>query len=155
MRAAARGLVAAMAMTGMRRVTQNLGLLGQSPPDAVFRDLGPMSRLRPEHREVVTELAHWAYGSGGGVAFGLLPERLRRHAAAGPVYGLAIWLSFELGVAPFVGVDYPEERQVTGRLVLALDHLLYGVVVAGRLAPEIPSPPSLAGRLAPRRLLPG
>jgi hypothetical protein len=149
-RAAARGLVAAMAMTGTRRVTQNLGLLGPSPPEAIVGEtLPPTSRLSAETREVVIELAHWCYGAAAGAAFGLLPDRMRRHIAAGPAYGLGIWLLFELGVAPALGVQYAEERKPAGRLMLALDHLLYGIVVAGRLAPErrrglrLPQPPLL------------
>ena len=66
----------------------------------------------------------------------MLPTRFRRHGTAGPAYGLAIWLAFELGIAPLLHVQYAVERQVVGRLVLALDHVLYGVVVAGQLAPE-------------------
>jgi hypothetical protein len=158
-RAAARGLVAAMAMTGTRRVTQNLGLLEQSPPEAIVGEkLRLASRLSPEAREVAIELAHWCYGAGAGAAFGLLPDRIRRHISAGPAYGLTIWLLFEVGVAPLVGVQYAEERKAVGRLMLALDHVLYGVVVAGRLAPEkrrgwyLPRPtlPAAVGRAVGR-----
>jgi hypothetical protein len=136
-RAAARGLVAAMAMTGTRRVTHNLGLLEQSPPEAIVGEkLRLTSRLSTEGREVAIELAHWCYGAGAGAAFGLLPDRIRRHVGAGPAYGLTIWLLFEVGIAPLLGMQYAEERKAVGRLMLALDHVLYGVVVAGRLAPE-------------------
>ena len=149
-RAAARGLVAAMAMTGARRVTQNLGLLGRPPPEAIAHaQLDLVRRLSPEAREVGIELAHWSYGAGAGAAFGVLPERVRRHRAAGPAYGLAIWLAFELGVAPLLGVQYGEERKVTGRVVLALDHVLYGVLVAGQLAPEERQAPSVDARPEP------
>lgn len=37
----ARGVVAAMAMTGMRQVTTGLGLVEQTPPDAVFKQRAP------------------------------------------------------------------------------------------------------------------
>ena len=43
-RGGARGAVAAMAMTGMRRVTTGLGLLERTPPDALARD-APSSRV--------------------------------------------------------------------------------------------------------------
>ena len=135
-RAAARGLVGAMAMTGTRRVTQSLGLLEQTPPQQVVGDAQPASRLSREQRAVVTELAHWAYGAGAGAVFGALPDRARARSAAGPAYGLAIWLVFELGIAPLLDVDYARERRVVGRAMVALDHVLYGLVVGGRVARE-------------------
>ena len=51
------------------------------------------------------EGAHWAFGAGGGAAFGALPRDWRRHRWAGPVYGLLVWLSFELGIAPALGLS--------------------------------------------------
>lgn len=138
LRAGARGLVAAMAMTGVRRVTANTRLVQQSPPVAIVdqRAPRPVQKMRPEHRAVLTELAHWTYGAAGGSVFGLLPARVRAHPAAGPLYGLAVWLGFELGVAPLLGVSHVWRAPTLGRLMMALDHLLYGVMVAGRLAPE-------------------
>jgi hypothetical protein len=70
-RSGARGLLAAMAMTGMRTVTANLGLLEKSPPAAIVEQRAPR------------------------------------------------------------GI----QRRLVHRAMLALDHSLYGVVVAGRLAP--------------------
>ena len=156
-RAAARGLVAAMAMTGTRRVTQNLGLLEQAPPEAIIDEKLPLtSALSPERREVVIELAHWGYGAAAGAAFGLLSDRVRWHRAAGPAYGLGIWVVFEVAIAPALGLQYAEERKAAGRAMLALDHLLYGVVVAGRLAPErrrgIPLPPRSSVRRVIRQV---
>lgn len=137
-RAGARGLVAAMAMTGLRRLTENLGLLEESPPTAIVEQHAPepIHRLVDEHRAAVTELAHWAYGMGGGVAYSVLPDRIRAHPLTGPAYGLAVWLSFELGVAPLLGMPHARDQRPVSRLVLALDHVLYGVVVAARLAPD-------------------
>lgn len=137
-RAGARGLVAAMAMTGLRQLTENVGLLEESPPKAIVEQHAPepIHRLMDEHRAAVTELAHWAYGMGGGVAYSVLPDRIRAHPLTGPAYGLAVWLSFELGVAPLLGMPHARSRRPVSRLVLALDHVLYGVVVSARLAPD-------------------
>lgn len=134
-RAATRGLLAAMGMTGMRTVTTNAGLLEKSPPEAVMVRRQPswVEELSPEHRAVLTELAHWTYGCLGGVAFGLLPARVRAHAWSGPIYGVAVWLAFELGVGPALGVQYPAENKLVGRAAVVVDHLLYGIVVAGRI----------------------
>lgn len=126
-----------MAMTGVRMVTANVGLLEKSPPVAIVERYAPqrVDRFREEHRAAVIELAHWSYGALGGLLFSLLPMRMRADARMGPVYGLSVWLAFELGIAPLLGVNYPRQRRVLHRAVLAADHVLYGVVVAGRLAP--------------------
>lgn len=137
LRASARGMVAAMGMSGVRSVTANLGLLEKPPPQKIIERDGPalLQRLGEEHRAVAAELAHWAYGTAGGAVFGLFPARVRTHRLAGPVYGLAIWLGFETVIAPLLGVQHGE-GPVRNRIVLSLDHVLYGVVVAGRLAPD-------------------
>jgi hypothetical protein len=131
-RSAARGIVAAMAMTGLRTVTEGLGWLERSPPDAIAdehaRELLHRAKL---NSDVAIELAHWGYGGFGGAAFGMLPERFRRHAWSGPLYGLAIWLAFETGLAPLLGLRHAEQKKVVARLANAADHVLYGVVVAG------------------------
>lgn len=125
-------------MTGLRTVTAAVGSHEESPPEAIVEERAPelLRRLPERSRHAVIEAAHWSYGAGGGVVFGLLPSRIRRHPAAGPVYGLAIWLVFELGIAPVLGVRHARQRPVLWRVMVALDHLLYGVVVGGRLAPE-------------------
>jgi hypothetical protein len=147
-RASARGLVAAMAMTGMRRVSRNLDLLEETPPDAIAgrKARRLLRRISPRRREVAIELAHWSYGAAGGVVFGLLPDEARKHPAAGPAYGLGTWLFFELVLEPLLGLDLPRRRKITSRAMLVLDHVLYGVVVAGRLAPEEEIPRGSASR---------
>ena len=133
-RYALQGAVAAMAMTGMRRVTAGLGLLEQTPPD-VLAEQAPhagrlLARLPPGVREEAIELAHWTYGALGGAAYGVLvPNRLRRRWWAGPIYGLGIWTIFETGFVPALRLAHAEEREVTSRLLTAADHILYGAVV--------------------------
>lgn len=137
-RAAARGLVAAMAMSGLRRVTTGLGWLEKVPPEEVLTQRAPtlVHPLLRDHQRVAVELAHWAYGTGGGMAFGALPDGMRRSRAVGPIYGLLIWLVFELAIGPALGVARAERRSLVSRAMLVVDHLLYGIVVAGQLAPE-------------------
>lgn len=137
-RAGTRGLVAAMAMTGVRTVTGNAGLMEQSPPEAIVERHAPqpIQRLTEGHRSVVTEIAHWSYGAVGGVLFGLLPAHVRAHPLTGPAYGMGMWLSFEAGIAPLLGVQHTKQNRTLGRVMVAVDHALYGFVVAGRVAPE-------------------
>lgn len=127
-----------MAMTGVRTVTAAMGAEETSPPEAIVEKHAPerVRRLPGRQRQAITELAHWTYGAGGGVMFGVLPDRVRDHPLSGPVYGLAIWLAFELALAPALGVKHTHRHKALWRAALALDHLLYGIVVGGRLAPE-------------------
>lgn len=129
--AAGRGAVGAMAMTGMRAVTVGLGIVDQTPPQAILKQKarGLMALAPRKKRRAALELAHWTYGMAGGAAFGLLPDEVRRRPYAGPVYGLAIWLGFELGLAPMLGLSQAKKPRPVDRLGLAADHLLYGLVL--------------------------
>ena len=135
-RGAARGAVGAMAMTGMRVMTTELGLLEQTPPQAISRQrargLRALLRRAPRRqRRGLVEAAHWAFGAGGGAAFGALPPTARRRPWAGPVYGLVVWLGFELGIAPALGLSQAKRSRPVDRLSLAADHVLYGLVLSG------------------------
>jgi hypothetical protein len=127
-----RGAIAAMAMSGMRTVTTRFGLVDESPPTAIFRQRAPglLRRVPRKRRQGVVELAHWTYGAGGGAAFGMLPEPIRRAPWAGPLYGLAVWLGFEAGIAPALGLRQAKRPRVVERLAFAADHLLYGFVLS-------------------------
>jgi hypothetical protein len=133
-RSAVRGVVAAMAMTGLRRMTTGLGLLRQPPPDLVAEEAAPglFGRVPPERREEAIELAHWAFGAAAGAVFGLLPDAARRPVWAGPAYGVGIWLGFETAVAPALGLSGQQRWGLSDRAALVADHVLYGLVVAGR-----------------------
>ena len=132
---ATRGVVGAMAMTGMRRVSTGLGLLEKPPPDTMAEQApvlpGLLARLPPDLREEAIELAHWGYGAAGGVGYSLLPSGLRRRRWSGPAYGLAIWVAFEAGIVPLLGLKHAQRRTVVTRLLVAADHVLYGAAVGG------------------------
>ena len=137
--AAGRGAVAAMAMTGMRIFTVDVGLVEQTPPQAIAKQKarGLLRRVPRGRRRAAIELFHWTYGAGGGAAFALLPDGLRRRPYAGPAYGLLVWLGFELGIAPVLGLRQAEKLRLAERAGLAADHLLYGLVLnEGRRRPQ-------------------
>lgn len=133
--AAGRGVVAAMAMTGMRQFTQGVGLVEKTPPEAVLQATAPgvFNRVPVERRPAVVELAHWGYGAGAGAAFGMMPTRWRRPAWVGPAYGLVVWAVFEAGIAPALGLAQQPRHGIKQSAMLLLDHLLYGLVVAGEV----------------------
>jgi hypothetical protein len=128
-----------MAMTGMRALTVSLGVVEQPPPQAIFKQKARgLLRLVPrKRRRAAVELAHWGYGAGGGAAFRLMPDALRLQPWAGPAYGLAIWLGFEAGIAPALGLKQARKLRPIDRVGLAADHLLYGLVLnEGRRRPQ-------------------
>jgi hypothetical protein len=136
--AAARGVVGAMAMTGMRAFTVSVGLVEDAPPEAVLRKTtkGLIGLVPKGKRRAATELCHWTYGAVGGAAFGALPDDVRRSRWAGPAYGLATWLAFELAIASALKLPRAKQSRPLDRLFLALDHLLYGLVLSERRAPR-------------------
>jgi hypothetical protein len=132
---AARGVVGAMAMTGMRVITTELGLVEQTPPQAMSRQRARglrrvVRRVPRRQRRGVIEAAHWTVGAGGGALFGALPSGLRGHAIAGPAYGVLVWLGFEMGIAPVLGLSQAKRVRAVDRVALAADHLLYGAVLS-------------------------
>ncbi|MQA15185.1 MAG: hypothetical protein GEV09_13740 [Pseudonocardiaceae bacterium] len=129
--AALRGTIAAMSMTGMRTLAGESGLLGRAPPRMIADEGAPrLITAVPDHsRRAVIELLHWAYGAGGGVAYRTLPRSFRRRAASGPLFGLALWAGFRLGVAPVLGLHSERERTSSETVALVVDHLLYGLVL--------------------------
>jgi uncharacterized membrane protein YagU involved in acid resistance len=127
-----RGLIAAMAMTGVRVFAVNAGLIREDPPKRLVREQarGLLRSVPRRRRRTVIELVHWAMGAAFGVVFGLLPDELRRRAWAGPVFGLLVWFGFEAGAAPALGLRKAEWPDATERAVFIADHLLFGLVLS-------------------------
>ena len=141
--ASLRGAIAAAAMTGMRAITVDLGLVEQTPPQAIARQRahGLLRRVPRKRRRAAIEIAHWSYGAAGGAAFAALPETVRRQPWAGPAYGLVVWLGFELCLAPLLGLRQARRQRPVERAALAADHLLYGLVLS-----EVRARPQETGR---------
>ncbi|MFD3686141.1 hypothetical protein ACFWTE_15120 [Nocardiopsis sp. NPDC058631] len=120
-----------MAMSGMRQVAVGVGAIDRTPPDAVLREGVPrLLESVPEHRRMAAvELAHWGYGATAGAAFALLPAGLRRSRLTGPLYGVAVWGLFEVGVAPLLGLAHAYGSRPRERWALLVDHVVFGLVV--------------------------
>ena len=118
-----RGVIGAMAMTGLRVFALHAGFIREDPPSRLVR------KKRGRRPRWVVELVHWAMGGVFGIGFGVLPEQLRRRRWSGPVYGLVVWMGFDTVVAPAFGLterDWPKGRE---RTVFVADHLLFGLVL--------------------------
>jgi len=55
---------------------------------------------------------------------------VRRRFWAGPIYGLVVWLGFELGIAPALDLMQAKRLRPVDRLALAADHVGYGLVLS-------------------------
>ena len=141
--ASLRGAIAAAAMTGMRVFTVDVGLVDQTPPQAIAkqRAKGLLRRVPRGKRRAAIELAHWTYGAVGGAAYAVLPEEIRRQPWSGPAYGLLVWVGFEVCLAPMLGLKQAKKQRPVERAALAADHLLYGLVLS-----EIRARPQETGR---------
>jgi hypothetical protein len=138
-RAAAWGAAAAMAMSGMRTLTAGLGLIGDTPPEALSKQAawGLFKEIPPDKRGAAMELSHWAIGAVAGAGFAVSPRWIQRRFLAGPVYGLLIWLAYEAGLAPALGLVHAQAQRPGERAAFAADHVLYGLVLArGLQQPE-------------------
>jgi hypothetical protein len=130
--AAVRGVIGAMAMSGMRELTVSLGLVDEPPPRAIARQKskGIFHLVPKKRRHAAVELMHWGYGTAGGAVFGLLPDSVRRRRWVGPLYGLVLWFGFEAIQAPLLGLKQAKEPRPVERAALAADHVLYGFVLS-------------------------
>lgn len=118
-----RGIVGALAMSGVRTFARSAGLIGDDPPQRLTRK----KARRPPRAKV--ELVHWGMGAAFGAAYSLLPEGLRRRRWSGPLYGVVVWIAFDAGAAPLLGLTrrWPRGRE---RAVFVADHVLYGLVLS-------------------------
>jgi hypothetical protein len=130
--AAFRGVVGAMAMSGVRTLAQHAGLIREDPPARVARKQakGLLRSVPRKRRGVVVELIHWGMGATFGLVFGLLPERIRMKPWAGPVYGFLVWLGFDTVVAPALGLKQRRWPHGAERAVFLVDHLLFGLILS-------------------------
>jgi hypothetical protein len=130
---AARGVVGALTMTGLRTLGSQVRLLDTGTPPESVAEEGLPQLVRPfpaRWRPAVVDLMHLGYGAAGGAAFSLLPRRWRRRWYSGPVFGLVLWLGYITGIAPVLGLRIERRRDLREWAVLAVDHVLYGLVVA-------------------------
>jgi hypothetical protein len=127
-----RGIVGAMAMTGVRQFASQARIIRDDPPARMARKQakGLLRRVPRSRRGAVVELIHWAMGAVFGLLFGLLPEAVRMKAWAGPAFGFLVWLGFETAAAPALGLKQRRWPHGAERTVFLVDHLLFGLVLS-------------------------
>ena len=127
-----RGVIGAMAMTGMRQLTHGLGLVDETPPESILRrQTKGLLRLVPrKRRRVALTAIHWGVGGMGGLMFGALPDGVRRTRWAGPAWGVLMLVGYQTAVSPALGLRHHRSTDVQEWGALAVDHLLYGLVLS-------------------------
>jgi hypothetical protein len=127
-----RGIVAAMAMTGLRMFAMHAGIVREDPPARLARKQakGLLRSVPRRRRGAMVELIHWAVGGAFGAAFGLLPERVRLKSWSGPAYGFLVWVGFDAVAAPALGLKERRWPHGQERAVFIVDHLLFGLILS-------------------------
>ena len=130
---AMRGVIGAMAMSGVREFTVGVGLVRETPPRSIAkrrRATGMLRHVPKARRQATVEAFHWSVGLVGGAVFGALPDGLRRARWFGPVYGLGLLLPYDFVVAPALGLKQATRPKPAEQAALIADHLLYGFVLS-------------------------
>jgi hypothetical protein len=94
--------------------------------EGVFRQ-----EVSAERIPLLTHLMHWGYGTGWGVAYGLLQGTVRANPLVhGALFGTGVWAASYLQLVP-MGIYEPPWEYPPETLALDLSyHLVYGVATA-------------------------
>ena len=127
------GLGGTLVLSGLREWWARIGLVFETAPMQVVErveELGLVGDLSPGGRRLLTLAAHFAYGAGTGVAFGLLrrePGGPEEEASVGSALGILAWGAGWASWLPLTGVHEPPWTQRTPRVLLpVIDHAVFG-----------------------------
>ena len=126
---AAGTLLMSLVMLGAKKA----GLMGKLPPkritEAALQAAGE-TQTNNETVDVLTTIAHFGYGIGAGVLFGVVVQRLRPsldRGLLGVIYGSLIWFVSYKGWVPALGIMPPPERDRPYRPEsMLVAHWVYG-----------------------------
>jgi hypothetical protein len=127
------GLGATLVLSGLREAWARVGLVFDTAPMQVVdrvEELGLVGELSPRGRRLLTVIAHFAYGAGTGMSFGLLrreeggPEE---EASVGSALGVLAWGVGWASWLPLTGVHRAPWTQKTPKVLLpVIDHAVFG-----------------------------
>ncbi|CAN5827647.1 hypothetical protein BH24CHL6_BH24CHL6_00470 [soil metagenome] len=138
------GLLATVPMSAFMLLAHRLGWLNeQAPEEITARSLERVTDHRPGGLalDLLTALAHLAFGALSGVVYALSLGRLSARPVPGVVtgalYGASVWLGSYWGVLPRLGLMPPPPRDERRRpLVMLVAHWIYGAAL-GLLLPAL------------------
>lgn len=137
LRGALAGAVATAPMTILMEAMNRAVPRGERrplPPRQITEGLTHRATSRDPDEEVLdaaTMAAHFGFGAGGGAAFGLMPERVRRRPVlAGVGFGLGLWAASYAGVLPAFELQRrPDRRPGWRNATMIAGHVVWGAVL--------------------------
>ena len=127
------GLGGTVVLSGLREVLTRMGLVFDTAPMQVVdraEEVGLVGDLSPAGHRLLTVVAHFAYGTGTGVVFGLLRRErggAAQEAAVGSALGILAWGAGWATWLPLTGVHKAPWTQRTPRVLLpVIDHAVFG-----------------------------
>ena len=133
LRGALGGLGATLVLSGLREAWARIGLVFETAPMQVvdrIEELGLVGDLSPWGRRLLTVFAHFAYGTGTGMSFGLLRRERGgpgEEASVGSALGVLAWGVGWASWLPLAGVHRAPWTQKTPKVLLpVIDHAVFG-----------------------------
>jgi hypothetical protein len=127
------GLGATLVLSGLRVAWARVGLVFETAPMQVVdrvEELGLVGDLSPWGRRLLTVFAHFAYGAGTGMSFGLLRRERGgpgEEASVGSALGVLAWGAGWSSWLPLSGVHKAPWTQKTPKVLLpVIDHAVFG-----------------------------
>jgi hypothetical protein len=127
------GLGATLVLSGLREAWARVGLVFETAPMQVVdraEELGLVGDLSPWGRRLLTVAAHFAYGAGTGISFGLLRREKGgpgEEASVGSALGVLAWGVGWASWLPLTGVHRAPWTQKTPKVLLpVIDHAVFG-----------------------------
>ena len=127
------GLGATLVLSGLREAWSKVGLVFETAPMQVVErveELGLVGDLSPGGRRFLVFIAHFAYGAGTGMAFGLLRRERGgpgEEASVGSALGVLAWGVGWASWLPLAGVHKAPWTQKTPKVLLPMiDHAVFG-----------------------------
>ena len=127
------GVGATVVLSGLRQAWSKIGLVFETAPMQVVdrvEELGFLGESSPGVRRLLTVTAHFAYGAGTGMAFGLLRRERGgpgEEASVGSALGVLAWGVGWASWLPLTGVHRAPWTQKTPKVLLpVIDHAVFG-----------------------------
>ena len=127
------GLGGTFVLSGLREAMSRMGLVFETAPMQVVdraEEVGIVGDLSPTGHRLLTVIAHFAYGTAAGAAFGLLRRErggAAEEAAVGSTLGILAWGAGWSTWLPLTGVHRPPWKGRSPRVLLpVIDHAAFG-----------------------------
>ena len=127
------GLGATLVLTALRQAWAKMGLVFETAPMQVVdrvEELGLLGDLSPWRRRLLAAFAHFAYGAGTGMSFGLLRREMGgagEEASVGSALGVLAWGVGWASWLPLTGVHKAPWTQKTPKVLLpVIGHAVFG-----------------------------